>query len=275
VATIDVLIPTLSRPTALAITLTSLLGQRFEEFDVVVSDQSPDRPCLESDEIRTVVEALRWHGHRVEVHHRPERRGMAEQRDFLMGRCGAPYAHFVDDDVILEPAVMGRMLRVLREEGCGFVGCAAAGLRYLHDVRPHQQHIEVWDGPVTPEPFTRQTIPLERVPLHSAANALHVERALVSDGEVVRYRVAWVGGANVLFDRAKLLSVGGFSFWRELPADHAGEEVLVELLLLRKHGGCGILPCGTYHLCLPTNVPDRRHEATELLDRRIRELGLE
>ncbi len=88
----------------------------------------------------------------------------------------------------------------------------------------------------------------------------------------MRYKVAWVGGANVLFDRAKLLEVGGFSFWRDLPPEHSGEEVLVELLLLHAHGGCGILPCGTYHLCLPTNVPDRRRDAVELLDRRLAEL---
>jgi hypothetical protein len=38
------------------------------------------------------------------------------------------------------------------------------------------------------------------------------------------------------------------------------------------HGSCGILPSGTYHLCLPTNVPDRRRGAVELLPRRLAEL---
>jgi GT2 family glycosyltransferase len=274
-ATVDVLIPTMNRKAALAMTLTSLLGQRFDDFDVVISDQSPEHPCLESPEVQNAVDALRWHGHRVEVHHRPERRGMAEQRHFLLTRAHAPYAHYIDDDVILEPGVMERMLRVLREEGCGFVGCAAAGLRYLGDVRPEQEHIEIWDGPVSPEAFTMETLPTKRVALHLAANALHVERRLVRGDEVIRYKVAWVGGANVLFDRAKLLGVGGFSFWSELPPDHAGEDVLVQLLLMRRHGGCGILPCGTYHLCLPTNVRNRKRDATELLDRKLRELGMD
>ena len=49
---------------------------------------------------------------------------------------------------------------------------------------------------------------------------------------------------------------------------------LVQLLLLRTHGGCGLLPSGTYHLCLPTTVPDRRQNATELFGRRLAELGL-
>jgi GT2 family glycosyltransferase len=272
-ATVDVLIPTVDRGTALAITLTSLLGQTFRDFDLVVSDQSADPArSTGSPEVRTLFDALRWHGHRVDVHHRPERRGMAEQRDFLLGRSRAPYAHFVDDDVLLDPPVIERMLTVLRTEGCGFVGAPAAGLGFLPDVRPHQQGIEPWTGRVRPEPITAATVPWHRHVVNSAANPLHLERRLLREGEVLRYKVAWVGGANVLFDRAKLLEVGGFSFWRELPPDHAGEEVLVQLLLLGRYGGCGVLPCGTYHLGLATNVPDRRRNAIELLERRLAEL---
>ena len=272
-ATVDVLIPTLGRPAALAVTLAGLLGQTFRDFDLVVADQTPDPEATAgAAEVRTALDALRWRGHRVEVHHRPERRGMAEQRDFLLSRSRAPYAHYLDDDVLLEPPVMERMLGVLRQERCGFVGCAAAGLPYLDDVRPHQQGIELWDGPVRPEPIDPDRVPWHRSAVNAAANPLHLERRLAPDGRVVRYKVAWVGGANVLFDRAKLQEVGGFSFWPELPPDHAGEEVLVQLLLLHAHGGCGILPCGTYHMCLATNVPDRRRNATELLGGRLARL---
>lgn len=70
--------------------------------------------------------------------------------------------------------------------------------------------------------------------------------------------------ATLLYDRAKLLDVGGFSWWHRLPPQHAGEEVVVQFLLIRKYGGCGILPSGTYHLGLPTTVEDRRRNATEL-----------
>ena len=68
----------------------------------------------------------------------------------------------------------------------------------------------------------------------------------------------------MLFDREKLLAVGGFSFWDRLPPEHAGEEVVVQFLLLNRYGGCGILPSGTFHLGLPTTVGDRRRNATEL-----------
>ena len=214
---------------------------------------------------------MRWHGQNVTLHRHLPRRGLAEQRQFLLAQSSASYVHFLDDDVLLDPPVMQRMLSVLRKERCGFVGCAATGLSYLDDVRPQQQNIELWDGPVVPEPFDADSIPWERHLVNNAANPLHLEQRLVPPGQVVRYKVAWVGGANILFDRAKLLDVGGFSWWHRLPPEHAGEEVVVQFLLLCKYGGCGILPGGTYHLGLPTTIEDRRHNATELFMELARE----
>jgi glycosyltransferase involved in cell wall biosynthesis len=276
VALVDVLIPTYRRKTGLAVTLTSLLGQTFQDFDVTVSDQTDDEDgYLDSIEIQTLARALRWHGHQVRLLRRLPRRGLAEQRQFLLDQSAAPYAHYLDDDVLLDPPVMQRMLDVLRAERIGFVGCAATGLEYLDDVRPQQQRIECWEGPVRPEPFTLENIPWERHMVNNAANPLHLERRLAPDGQTIRYKVAWVGGANLLFDREKLLSVGGFSWWRRLPREHAGEEVVVQFLLIRKYGGCGILPSGAYHLGLPTTIADRSHNATELFDELSREYGLD
>jgi glycosyltransferase involved in cell wall biosynthesis len=274
-ALIDVLIPSCNRKAGLALVLTSLLGQTLRDFDVVVSDQSDDDTVLRSVEVQTAARALEWHGHRVTLHRHLPRRGLAEQRHFLLQQARAPYAHFIDDDVVLAPQVLERMLGVLSSENCGFVGCAATGLDYLHDERPHQQGIELWHGPVRPEPFAPDTLDLiwERHKINNAANPLHLERKLAPNGETVRYKVAWVGGANVLYDRHKLLDVGGFSWWERLPPEHAGEEVVVQFLLIRKYGG--ILPSGTYHLGLPTNVPDRRRNATELFADLIREFNVE
>lgn len=274
-ALVDILIPTYRRKTGLAITLTSLLGQSFTDFDVVVSDQSEDdNTYLDSIEISTLARALRWHGHDVKLLRHVPRRGMAEQRNFLLTQSSAPYAHFLDDDVLLDPPVLERMLRVIQAEQCGFVGCPATGLGYLDDFRPHQQGIELWEGPVTPEPFEPANLPWHRHVVNSAANPLHLEQQLVKENAIVRYKVAWVGGANVLYDRAKLLDVGGFSWWERLPPEHAGEEVVAQFLLIRKYGGCGILPSGTYHLGLPTSVEDRRRNATELFGDLLQEYGL-
>jgi GT2 family glycosyltransferase len=270
-ALIDVLIPTYRRRAGLATVLTSLLAQTFQAFNVIISDQSEDpSQTVYSPVIETLVRRLRWRrhpgerSHSVQIHHHLPRRGMAEQRHFLLSQSSARYVHFLDDDVLLDPPVMERMLRVIEEEQCGFVGAAATGLDYLDDVRPHEQEIELWDGPVRPEPFTPDSLPWERHKVNNAANALHLEQQLLQPGEVLRYKVAWVGGANVLYDRAKLLDVGGFSWWERLPPRHAGEEVVVQFLLIRKYGGCGILPSGTYHLGMETNVPEREHSAITL-----------
>ncbi|MBX6341450.1 MAG: glycosyltransferase family 2 protein, partial [Thermomicrobiaceae bacterium] len=106
-ALVDVLIPTCGRKTGLAVVLTSLLGQTFTDFDVIVSDQTPDDDAyLESVEIQTLVRALEWRGHRVTLLRNLPRRGMAHQRHVLLERSRAPYVHFIDDDVLLDPPVM-------------------------------------------------------------------------------------------------------------------------------------------------------------------------
>ena len=101
-ALVDVLIPTYRRKTGLAVVLTSLLGQTFTDFDVIISDQTEeDEAYLDSIEISTLVQALQWHGHCVSLHRHLPRQGLAEQRHFLLEQSSAPYVHFLDDDVLL------------------------------------------------------------------------------------------------------------------------------------------------------------------------------
>ena len=268
---VEVLLPTAGRKTGLAVVLTSLFAQTYDRFDVLVSDQSDTGEALNSIEIQTVVRALEYRGHRVRLERHIPRRGLAEHRDFLLSESRAEYVHFVDDDVLLEPDVMERMVRVLQRQECGFVGCAATGLSYLGDRRPWQEEIEIWEGRVQPESFTWDDIPWDRHKVNNAANPLHLSERLVRGHESVLYKVAWVGGANVMFDRQKLLDVGGFSWWDQLPPEHAGEEALAQFLLLRKYGGCGMLPPGTYHLQLPTLVDNREVNATSLFKRLVGE----
>jgi hypothetical protein len=247
-----------------------LLGQTYRDFDVFISDQTEAEDYTSEIEILTICRAFAVQERRVRVFKHLPRRGMAEQRNFLLSLSQAKYVQFLDDDLLLEPEVVERMLGVIEEEKCGFVGCCAIGLSHLDDYRPHQHNIELWDGPVKPEQFEWETIPWERHKVHNAANAYHLYQKLAPHGGTIKYKVAWVG-ANVMYDRAKLLHVGGFSWWNLLPTEHAGEEVLAQLLLLRKYGGCGVLPSGTYHLELPTLVEDRRVNATSLFQQLTRE----
>ena len=109
----------------------------------------------------------------------------------------------------------------------------------------------------------------ERWQLHRAANLYHVSQSLQSEchpllrsgshgngprlGAFRLYKVAWIASC-ILYDRAKLLEVGGFSFWSRLPRYHSGEEVLVQNLLMRRWGGCAIIPSGTYYSQIPSTV---------------------
>ena len=259
---VDILIPTFQRPAALAVTLAGLVGQTFRDFGVVVSDQS-DWDTAPTGEVAAVVRVLRARGHEVQLHRHLPRRGMAEHRQFLLDQATAPYVLFLDDDVLLEPDVLERMIFALEEEGCGFAGCGLIGLSYAAAVRPHEQHVEFWDGPVKPEDVSPDSREWDRHKLHNAANLLHLQSGMRAEGDL-KYKVAWIGGC-VLYDREKLLDGGGFSFWRELPAEHAGEDVLAQLRVMRRYGGFGLLPSRAYHLELPTTIPDRTADAPELL----------
>lgn len=270
---LDILIPTRDRPAALAVTLASLVGQDFPSFRVTVSDQTEDADTAEAGEVLAVSRVLRTLGRPVTIVKHLPNRGMAEQRDFLLSHVRSPYALFLDDDLVLEPDVVRRMLGTILEERCAFVGCAPIGLSFVGDVRPDEERLELWDGPVHAEVVRPGSDEWERHKLHNAANVLHVQRRLGLSSERTRtYHVAWVGGC-VLYDVAKLHETGGFGFWRELPeAGVAGEDVVVQLRLLQRWGGCGILPSGVYHQELPTTVRDRTHDAwrvrPELIDAR-------
>jgi glycosyltransferase involved in cell wall biosynthesis len=260
---LEVLIPTYRRTAALATTLAGLFGQTCRDLDVIISDQTDGESTGGAVELVTLRQAFANRGQVVRHLHRTERHGMAEQRQFLLEQARAPYVLYLDDDLLLEPEVIERMLGVIRADGCGYVGMAPIGLSHRDDERPHEQQIEFWEGPVEPEHYRFDTVPWQRYKLHNAANPLHLSWKHAQNG-VRRYKVAWVG-ACVMYDRQKLLDVGGYSWWRELPPQHCGEDVLAELLVMNRYGGCGILPSGVYHLELPTNVPDRRFNTNDLI----------
>lgn len=261
---VAVLIPTCRRPAALAATLATVAAQSHRTLQVVVSDQS-DEPSFDKPEVAAVLRMLRALGREVHTHHHLPRRGLAEQRAFLLSQATMPYSLCLDDDVLLEPDLIARLLRTIREQQCGFVGSAVHGLSHMASVRPHQQAIEFWEGKVEPEVVLPNSPAWERHHLHSAANLYHVQQKLkLPPGVALPYRVAWVGGC-VLFDTAKLREAGGFDFWRELPQEHCGEDVLAQLRVMERFGGCAIIPSGAYHMELPTTVPVRECDAPRVM----------
>jgi GT2 family glycosyltransferase len=262
---IDILIPTYKRLKALAVTLTSLYYQSETSFNIIVSDQSPDDILEEDQSIQTIKRLLEIKGHAVSILKNLPARGMAQQRQFLLEQSTAKYCLFLDDDLILDTYVVRNMKQVLQAQKIGFVGCAVIGLSYKNDVRPHQQDIEFWDDQIMPETIIPKSSEWERYKVHNAANIYHVEQKFnASPDNPIPYKIAWVGGC-VLYDKEKLLEIGGFSFWQQLPEKHCGEDVLAQLRVMKKYGGCGIIPSGVYHQELETTVPDRKVNAPEFL----------
>jgi glycosyltransferase involved in cell wall biosynthesis len=250
-APVDVLLPTLNRPESLIMTLTGVANQSLPGLRVIVADQSDD-PIDEHPVVLTLRRVIEVRGGTVEWHRRPMVHGIAEQRDFLLKQATADAVLYLDDDVLMEPWVVERMLAALREQACAFVGAFPSGLSHRDDIRPEQQIVEPWDGPVQPEVVEPDSPKWERYNLHRAANLWHASRR-VPAGETLLYKVAWVASC-ILYDRSKLDGIGGFSFWEQLPRWHSGEEVLVQNLLMRRWGGCGMMPSGTWYSQVATTV---------------------
>lgn len=274
-ATLDILIPTFTRPVALAITLSSLVSQTYQDFRVLVSDQNENVDMAELGEIKAVIRILEEHGNSVEIRKHLPRLGMAEQRQYLLNQAQGQYALFMDDDLIMEPWALETLMTGIRMGNCGVAGCGVIGLSYINDRRPHEEAIEFWDGPVQPEIIRPYSKEWERHRLHNAANLYHVQQRLGITPEQPRlYRIAWVGGC-VLYDIEKLRSVGGFNFWENLPPTHSGEDVLAQWRVMARFGGAGVLPSGVYHMELPTTIPDRQSDAPYLigLDSSVNHMG--
>ncbi len=259
---VSVLIPTYNRPKALVATLTSLVGQTYEDFEITIANQGAY--LLKEDQvIATLVRIFELHDISCQILQNKPARGMAQQRQFLLNSSEGGYSLFLDDDIILEKDVIKRLVEALKQEHCGFAGMAPIGLSFKEDIRANEQNIEWWNGPVTPEEVSPGDPKWKRHELHNAANLLHVAGRLMP-GEQRKYKVAWAGGC-VLYDTEKLKEIGGFEFWTQLPSSHCGEDVLIQLRLMKKYGGFGLLPSGAFHQELPTTLPDRRINAPEYL----------
>ncbi|HET8521869.1 MAG TPA: glycosyltransferase family 2 protein [Thermomicrobiales bacterium] len=260
---VDVLIPTINRLPPLVMTLTGIVQQTYRNLRVIVADQNPS-PLRDEPVIDSLCRMIEARGGHVEWHHRTERHGVGEQRDFLLRHATARYVLFLDDDILMEPWVLTKLVDVLEREECGFAGAFPVQPAYLDDHRPEQEAIDWWNGPVQPETVNPGSPAWGRANLHRAANLYHVSERLPA-GEHRLYKVAWLGGC-ALYDRVNLLQVGGFAFWQRLPAGHAGEDVLVQNLLMRRWGGCGLIPSGTSFAEVTSTVPDsdRRVESHAL-----------
>src|SRR5215207_10188259 len=131
--TTDILLPTCNRLASLVMTLGGVAAQSVGDVRVVVADQSA-RPVADDPVVQTLSRVIEERGGTVEWHHRPPLHGIAEQRDFLLRQATADTVLYLDDDVLMEPWVLEKLLTILDGEGCAFAGAFPAGL-FLNDKR--------------------------------------------------------------------------------------------------------------------------------------------
>jgi GT2 family glycosyltransferase len=259
---IDVLLPTSGRIAELAVVLAGLAAQDDPAFRVTISDQSDDHTMADAPAVQAMLRVLAAQGREVRVLQHLPRRGIAEHRAFLLSQATAPFVLFLDDDVWPEPGLLATLHAAIESLDCGVVGAAQQGLSFLDDVRPHEQApFATWPDRVEPERLRPDSPGTERWTLHNAANLAHIAaRTELPEQGWVPYRVAWLAGC-VLYRREALLEVGGFDFWRDLPPEHGGEDVVAQWRVMERFGAAGVLPSGAVHLEAPTSIPDRTVDA--------------
>ena len=266
---IDILIPTLNRPHELSLTLLGLYFQTYGRYSIFISSQDKNFSFFKDSRLSAVLNLHKARGRKIFFCRNFPKRGMAEQRNFLLKKAKSPLILFLDDDLILEKDVLERMASAIKKLKCGFVGQAPVGLSFLSDKRPKEQKVFFWRGRIHPEVIMPGSKEWQRYKIHNAANIYHVqEKMKFPKGGQKPYKVAWIGGC-VLYDRKKLEASGGFSFWKNLPKDHAGEEAQAQLQVMKKYGGCGLIPSGVYHLESPTTLKKRTVNAPEFLNKKF------
>src|SRR5207302_3927043 len=119
------------------------------DYRLVVADQS-DSPQDSQPIVKSLLRIIEARGNQTEWHNRRQVHGIAEQRDYLLRQSRGDSVIYVDDDVFFEPWVLEKLVNVICEQGCGFVGAFPTGLSFKDDARPEQEAIEFWEGKVEP-----------------------------------------------------------------------------------------------------------------------------
>ena len=205
--------------------------------------------------VKTLGRVIEERGGAVEWHHRPPLHGIAEQRDFLLRQATAETVLYLDDDVLMEPWVSSGYSRFSKMRG------AALWERF-----PQGCHIATIGDPISRRSTSGRIRCYRRL--------LNWRAGSGSAGSCTGRRTSITlpirclldhGGATRSPGSPPASSTIGASWrpWGLLVLAAAAalslrEEVLVQNLLMRRWGGCGMVPSGTYYSQVPTTVLNDR-----------------
>ena len=114
-ASVSVIVPTIGRPESLRRLLESILGQTVRPTEVVVADGSSD-PATEQ-----LLAAPEWTARGLAVHRvSVQPPNAVRQRHAAVAQATGELLLFLDDDIVLEPDCLQRLIETLRAAaGCG------------------------------------------------------------------------------------------------------------------------------------------------------------
>ncbi len=131
--TVSVCMPTARRPDVFTRALGSVLAQDFEDFEVLIGD--------ETGEVQDLVAAVG--DARIRYHHNPRRLGFAANHVALLDRARGRYMTVQHDDDSWEPSYLSSLVKVLdADEEIGLACCAT--------MLDRDGRRELWPFPLSP-----------------------------------------------------------------------------------------------------------------------------
>lgn len=245
---LDVLIANPLWSPGLPLTLGSLIGQTVRPRKVIIVDAG-SRSCREDREVCAALRVLNELGSETESVLNPSVFGIG-QRQALLERTDAPYALFLDHNVVLEPDLIDRLAAALTLQGCGFIGSypnQAVDIGTFGEEGDDLQdaEFEPWLGTVAPEVVTPGNPAWRRRRIHTnGVQQLICRMMRITRERPLLYRIASCEGCY-LADVSKLRAVGGYVPRTEPPVPWP-EDLIAQLRLMARFGGAAIAPSGAW-----------------------------
>ena len=114
---ITIHVATKNRHTELALLLQSLRTQTYQKFDVIILDDASDTPVANAYFLNYLINRLKLEDHRFQFIRRDQSFGVCNARNFIIenDRFNNDAVCRLDDDVIIEPDYLEKLVHVLEE----------------------------------------------------------------------------------------------------------------------------------------------------------------
>jgi glycosyltransferase involved in cell wall biosynthesis len=211
-AVVDVLVCTKDGCKELPTLLSSLSFQTFTNFHVIIRDESQSVSALSNPIVVKTLDLLARKGIQVSFTRDWVSKGICYARYKTLELAKNEYVWFVDDDVIAEPDCLEHLMDVIRDKKSGYVQGSKVSVDNSY-------------GFSSFDPNAVQVVNQESLSIFAYYHGNIVAPLCIGDT------------ANLLFDRQKLMAVGGFAFFEMLGSSLLGEDWIAAALTADRYGG--------------------------------------